>query len=335
LVPLKAIWLMANQPCSKRLKVVLVLWLPHYEGHYGALSPEVQAGLLRMSPSTMDRLLRPIRARRRKGLYATGVARHLEGQIPIRTSFQEADGPGYIEADTVAHNGGSASGSFVWSLTLTDILSGWTENAAVWSKNSREIVERIRRIEEGLAFEIVSFDSDNGREFLNHVLFRYLRNRAVPVEFTRSRPYHKNDNAHVEQKQWTHVRQLLGYERFDDRRLVALIDDLYRKEWRALQNFFLPTMRLISKTREGGHLRRHHDSPRTPYQRLLDSPKVSREGKEQLRREFESLDPFELRKAIEEKLRVIFRLVRRRSKRSGKDRPRGRQQGCPARVDTP
>jgi predicted ATPase len=140
----------------------------------------------------------------------------------------------------------------------------------------------------------------------------------VPVEFTRSRPYRKNDNAHVEQKQWTHVRQLLGYDRFENRRLVALIDDLYRNEWRAMQNFFQPTMQLISKEREGGHIRRYHGAPRTPYQRLIDSPAVPLEGKQQLRREFASLDPFDLRQAIETKLRAIFRLARNSKKGRGK-----------------
>ena len=320
--PLKAIWLAAQQPCSKRLRALLDVWLPHYERRYGALALEVRERLLIISPATIDRLLAPIRARRRKGLSATRAARHLEGQIPIRTRFQEVEGPGYFEADTVAHCGGSLAGAFVWSLTLTDIWSGWTENRAVWNRSSRQIVERIRDVEEDLAFEIEGFDSDNGKEFLNHDLLHYLRRRPVPVEFTRSRPYRKNDNAHVEQKQWTHVRQLLGYDRFEDRRLVGMINDLYAGEWRALQNYFLPTMQLISKQREGGHLRRYHSKPRTPYERLLESPKVSREGKDQLRREFQSLDPFALREAIETKLHAILRLARNQRKGGTKARRR-------------
>jgi hypothetical protein len=303
-------WLAAYQPCGKRLKAMLGLWLPHWERRHGALDSPVRQSLLAMSASTLDRLLKPIRARRRKGLCATRSVRQIEGQIPIRTRFQEVDGPGFFEADTVAHCGTSLAGAFVWSLTFTDIWSGWTENRAVWNRSSAQIVGRIEDIERGLAFEVEGFDSDNGREFLNWNLVRYFRDRAAPVEFTRSRPYRKNDNAHVEQKQWTHVRQLLGYDRLEDRRLVRLINDLYRNEWRALQNFFFATMRLISKSREGGRLRRCHDRPRTPYERLLESSKVSEEGKAQLRREFASLDPVLLRESAETKLREIFRVAR-------------------------
>jgi hypothetical protein len=308
---LKKLWLKARQPCAKRLKPMLLKWLPHYERHYGAFPPDVREKLLSMSASTLDRLLRPIRAKRRKGLCATRSARHIEGQIPIRTRFQEVDGPGFFEMDTVAHCGTSMAGHFVWSLTFTDVWSGWTENRAIWNRNVKQIVERLRDIEERLAFEVEGVDSDNGSEFLNHQLLRYLRERRRPVEFTRSRPYRKNDNAHVEQKQWTHVRELLGYDRLEDRRLVRLINDLYRHEWRALQNFFLPSMRLISKTREGGHLRRHHGPPQTPYERLLSSPKVLEEDKQALRREYENLDPIVLVETVEHKLRAILRLVRR------------------------
>lgn len=314
--PLKTIWLAAHQPCGKRLKAVVALWLGAYERRHGALAPQVRADLLAISPATIDRLLRPIRARRRKGMSLTRSAKHLEGQIPIRTRFQNVGGPGWLETDTVAHCGTSSAGSFVWTVTFTDIWSGWTENRAVWNRSSRQIVQRLSDIEQGLAFEIEGVDCDNGTEFVNHELWHYLRDRPVPVEFTRSRPYRKNDNAHVEQKQWTHVRQLLGYDRFDNRRLVERINDLYGKEWRALQNFFLPTMQLVSKSREGGRLRRTHSAPRTPCERLLDSPAVSQAGKEELRREFASLDPFDLGQAIETKLRAIFRLARRSQTRA-------------------
>ena len=170
-------------------------------------------------------------------------------------------------------------------------------------------------MEDTLPFDIEGFDTDNGSEFLNYRLWRYFRERPVPVEFTRSRPYHKNDNAHVEQKQWTHVRQLLGYQRLEHRRLVALINDLYSHEWRALQNFFLPSMRLISKSREGGHWRRRHSAPRTPYERLLDSAKVSQEAKDELRQQFQSFDPFALSQSVQSKLRAILRPARKAEKR--------------------
>lgn len=317
LKPLKELWKLADYPCSKRLQALVPLWLPYYERHEGALDPELRQQLLSMSAATMDRWLQPLRARRRKGLCGTTPAK-LQGQIPIRTRFQEADGPGWIEADTVAHCGESLAGSFVWSLTLTDICSGWTENRAVWNKESRQIVQRLKEIEDGLPFDILGFDSDNGSEFLNWAVFRYFHERSAPIELTRSRPYRKNDNAHVEQKQWTHVRQLLGYERLDDRRLLGHINALYAGPWRALQNFFLPTMQLISKSRENGHLHRYHSKPKTPYQRLQDSPKVSSEQKARLRKEMEALDPIVLRQQIETQLREIFRLLRKKPKKENK-----------------
>ena len=312
--PLKTIWMASEQPCAKRLAALLPLWLPFYEHRHGSLTLELRKSLLAASPATLDRLLRPLRARRRKGRSATRSVKRLEGQIPIRTRFQTVDGPGYFEADTVAHCGDSLAGAFVWSVTMTDIWSGWTESRAIWNRSSSQLVARVRDIETQLAFEIVGFDSDNGGEFVNWSLWRYWRKRPIPVEFTRSRPYRKNDQAHVEQKQWTHVRQLLGYQRLDNRRLVKVIDDLYRNEWRALQNFFLPTMQLVAKSRQDGRLRRHHSAPRTPYQRLLSNPKVSEEGKQKLRQEFKSLDPFALHQTIEAKLRAIFRLARSRRK---------------------
>lgn len=316
--PLKRIWLAAEQPCAKRLVAVLPLWLPYYEKRQGKLEAPLREALLAASAATLDRLLKPLRARRRKGRCATRPVKHLEGQIPIRTRFQEADGPGYIEADTVAHCGGSMEGSFVWSVTFTDIWSGWTEPRAIWNRSRVQLVARLKEVEENLPFELLAFDSDNGKEFINHKLFRYLRQRRVPIDFTRSRPYRKNDQAHVEQKQWTHVRQLLGYDRLEDRRLVTMIDDLYRGEWRVLHNFFLPSMQLIAKTRDGGHIKRRHSKALTPYDRLLASPKVDEAAKKKLTRERKQYDPFELQREIEVKLKAIFRRARARRNRTTK-----------------
>lgn len=330
LAPLKAIWLAAGQPCSKRLKAMVALWLPAYERRCGELARDARAALEKISAATIDRLFAPIRARRRRGLSATRSLKRLEGQIPIRTRFQQVDGPGWLEADTVAHCGQSLAGRFVWSPTLSDIFSGWTENRAGWNRSSKQIVRRLREIEESLAFEIEGFDSDNGSEFLNHNLYRYLRARVRPIEFTRSRPYRKNDNAHVEQKQWTHVRQLLGYDRLEKRCLVEMVNDLYRNEWRLFQNFFQPTMQLVSKSREGGRLRRHHGVPRTPYARLMESPVVQQESKARLRAEFERLDPFELHDAVQRKLRAIFRRARGRKRRERTGRRASRRRAAAA-----
>jgi len=306
--PLKALWKQTGQICSKRLAVAVPDWLPFYELHKGALAPEVRDALLSMSPSTMDRLLGPVRPKR--GLSATSQGR-LGGLVPVRRRFENVEGPGWLEADTVAHGGPSAAGAFLWSLTVTDIATGWTENRAVWNKGSKQVVRRLREIEEALPFDIREVHSDNGSEFINRAVVRYFHRREVPVVFSRSRPYHKNDNAHVEQRNRTHVRELLGYDRLEDRRLVALVNDLYANEWRALQNFFLPTVRLLQKSRdEKGHLSRRHSVPLTPYQRVLASSAVAPETKEALRRERAGLDPILLRECIEERSREIFAIAR-------------------------
>jgi hypothetical protein len=306
--PLKALWKATGQICSKRLAVALHDWLPFYEKHQGALAPEVRDGLLSMSPSTMDRLLAPVRVRR--GLSATSQGR-MAGLVPVRRRFENVEGPGWLEADTVAHGGPSAAGAFLWSLTVTDVATGWTENRAVWNKGSKQVVRRLREIEEALPFDIREVHSDNGSEFINQAVVRHFHGRQVPVVFSRSRPYHKNDNAHVEQRNRTHVRELLGYDRLEDRRLAALVNDLYAGEWRALQNFFLPTVRLLERTRgTDGHVRRRHSVPLTPYQRVLASSAVLPETKEAMRRERAALDPILLRQRIEERSREIFRIAR-------------------------
>jgi hypothetical protein len=312
--PLKALWKLTGQVCSKRLAVALPDWLPFYEKHEGALLPETHDALLAMSPSTMDRLLAPVRIKR--GLAATSRAR-LAGLVPVRRRFENVEGPGWLEADTVAHGGPSAAGAFLWSLTVTDVATGWTENRAVWNKGSKQIVRRLREIEEALPFDIREVHSDNGTEFINRVVLRHFRGREVPVAFTRGRPYHKNDNPHVEQRNRTHVRELLGYDRLEDHRLAGLVNALYANEWRALQNFFLPTVRLLERSRdEKGHRHRRHSLPLTPYQRVLASSAVAPETKEALRRERAGLDPIALKQRVEERLGEILRIAR--ESRTGK-----------------
>lgn len=307
---LKAIWLAAEQPCGKRLQASVKLWLPGYErGH--KLSAQVRRRLIKMSASTMDRLLAEARVGRRvKGLGGTKPGSLLKTQIPIRAECWNETVPGYMEADTVAHCGTSMSGEFVWSLTFTDIWSGWTENAAVWNKGAKGVKERLRMMEEELVFELLGFDCDNGSEFLNHHLWSYLRDREQPVEFTRSRPYRKNDQAHVEQKNWTHVRQLLGYERLGWVELVEPINDLY-VAWGLFHNFFCPTMKLREKSREGSRTVRRYEVPMTPCQRLLECESVKMEKKKELIKAKKALDPFELKEQIEAKLRRIHALNQR------------------------
>ncbi len=216
--------------------------------------------------------------------------------------------PGYLEADTVAHCGNSMEGDFVWSLTFTDIYSGWTENRATWNRGAQGVLTQIRDVEISLVFPILGFDCDNGSEFLNYPLFRYWTGRNAPVSFTRGRPYHTNDSAHVEQKNWTHVRQLLGYDRFSNPDLVEPINSLYTHEWSQFQNFFCPTLKLESKERINSKIRRRYGKPQTPAERLLACPDVTPEAKQRLRETLRSLNPFHLREAIERKLKMIFNL---------------------------
>src|ERR1700689_1854322 len=306
LQPLKAIWLASEQMCSKRLKAALPLWLPFYEQEHGALAETVRRKLLRISPATIDRLLKKTRARYPgKGLCGTRPGRLLKHQIPIRTDNRDIDRPGFLEADTVAHCGTSMAGDFIWSATFTDIFSQWTENRAVWNKGAKEVLEQVKDLEQKLPFALLGFDVDNGSEFLSFHLWRYLLNRPRPVPLTRSRPYRKNDQAHVEQKNWTHVRQLLGYQRLERPELLPLLNDLYRT-WGLFHNFFCPTLRLLSKSRQGSKTLRKYSPPQTPFQRLLDSKHLSQEQKEKLRSQYQHLNPLRLKEQIEQQLKLVF-----------------------------
>ncbi len=306
LEPLRLIWLATDLMCSKRLKAAMAIWLPFYEVTYGILDKHIREQLLMVSESTIDRLLKPDRQQRPKGLSGTKPGSLLKNQIPIKTDQWNEKQPGFVEADTVAHCGTTLMGDFVWSLTLTDIYSGWTENRAVWNKGAEGVINQIKDIEENLPFSILGFDCDNGSEFLNHHLVNYFQKRPAPVQFTRSRPYHSNDNAHVEQKNWTHVRQLYGYYRIDDKTLLDDINRLYKEECSLLHNYFYPTMKLIDKKRIKSKIRKVHDKPQTPYVRLMGSGDISEERKQLLTEQYQTLNPFELKKNLEDKLKLIF-----------------------------
>jgi hypothetical protein len=308
LPPLKAIWLATDQMCSKRLKVAIPLWLPYYKQMYG-VDREVEIKLLAMSDRTIDRILKPLRIRFPKRLCGTKPGNLLRHQIPIKTNQWDESRAGFVETDTVAHCGASMLGNFVWSITLTDIFSGWTENAAVWNKGAHGVFTQLQLIEKRLPFSILGFDCDNGGEFINHHLIKYFQQREKPIQFTRSRPYHSGDNAHVEQKNWTHVRQLFGYYRFENPQLVILMNDLYQNELSLLRNYFYPAMKIQDKIRIQSKIKKHYDKPKTPYQRLLNSSFINDLQKEKLKQTFESINPFELKQRIEAKLKNIFSYV--------------------------
>jgi hypothetical protein len=288
---------------------MLPLWRPAYEQRHGVLPSEVRRKLEAISAPTLDRLLAPYRMKVLKRRGGTKPGRLLRTQIPVRCETWDIDRPGYLEADTVDHGGDSTAGDFMRSITYTDIYSGWTEQAAIWNKSGARVLTQTRRIEAELPFPLLGFDSDNGGEFLNHALWRYFHRRGRPVHFTRSRAYRKNDNAHVEQKNWTKVRQLLGYARYDQPELVELVHDLYRNEWRLLQNFFQPIMKLKKKERHGSRVKKTYDRPQTPAQRLLAWSGLTADKRAWLRHLQTTLNPITLSEAVSRKLQRVRRLL--------------------------
>jgi hypothetical protein len=303
---IERIWLSAEQPCGKRLAPALALWVPHYTRHYGRLLPCQRKLLNEISPATLDRLLVENKSRALRGLSGTRPGTLLRRQIPIQGEVWDEKRAGFLEADSVAHCGASLAGNFIWSLVYTCLASTWTEGRAVWNKGSHGVLEQTKDMEKSLPFAIRGFDFDNGSEWLNWTLIRYLQIRPKPIRLTRSRPYHKDDNAYVEQKNWMWPRQLLGYSRLEDPAGVELINTLYKEVWGPLHNFFLPSMKLQSKHREGSRWIRRHDEPQTAYQRLLSAKALTNKQRIRLRDWHESLDPFLLATQIEAQLRPIL-----------------------------
>lgn len=316
---LKKLWLLMDQLCSKNLVAALPEWLKHYYEADDLIKQEI----VRMSPSTVDRRLSSYKAevgrKLRTGTKPGSLLRHV---IPIRPHNYNINEPGFAEADTVAHCGSSMSGEFIWSLTLTDIYSGWTANRAVWGKGSGGIIYALNSIQNSLPFDLVALNVDNGTEFLNNHLIRYLSvydDDKKRIELSRSRPYIKNDNCHVEQKNWTHVRQLFGYERFDDKQLVILMNSIYAEEQDLLQNFFVPQAKLLRKERIGARYKRTYSAPKTPYQRILECESVSEETKEKLKALYKTLNPFELRKQRQLKINNFTKLYKKESDTGGNE----------------
>lgn len=308
---IKAIWLTSDQLCSKLLKAALPEWLDHHERRSAPLPESFKEKLLKISPAQIDRLLRPVRVGYpKKGLSATRPGTLLRHAVPTRHGPPDTTRPGSVEADTVAHCEDSTEGDYVNSLTFTELFSGWTENRAVWNKSADAVLAQLKTLEEVVPYPMKDFHTDNGGEFLNWALHRHLAGRAIRVPWTRSRAYRKNDNAHCEQKNWTHVRQLFGHERFGHPQLVPLMNDLYAKEWSQFTNHFKPTFKLLKRDRKEGKTKRIYEhSPQTPYQRLLLSPDISETTKARLRAEHQTLDPFNLKKSIEAKLKNFFNVL--------------------------
>lgn len=308
---LKAVWLASDQLCSKLLKAALPEWLAHYERRGAPLGEAFRKKLLGISPAQMDRLLRPARVRHpKKGLSATRPGTLLRQAVPTRGGPPDTGRPGSVEADTVAHCDDRTEGDYVNSLTFTELFSGWTENRAVWNKSAAAVLAELKKLEKEVPYAMKDFHTDNGTEFLNWALHRHLTGRAARLPWTRSRAYRKNDNAHCEQKNWTHVRQLFGHERFGHPELVGPMNDLYAREWSQFTNHFKPTFKLLRREKKGGRTKRVYEKkPRTPYQRLLASPDIPEATKARLKAEHAALDPFDLKKRIEAKLEKFFTLL--------------------------
>ena len=301
--PLKAIWLQALQPCSVRLKAALPEWVPAYEQDHRKLDPDIRESLLAASRATLDRLLRAARIEhRRRATTRPGTV--LRQEIAIRTEWTEK-APGYLEVDTVALCGGTLDDRHAWMFDGVDIHTSWNEMRALPNRSEAATVLQIGDVEKSLPFPLCGLDSDNGGEFINHNLQRYLQRREKPVGFTRTRPYRKNDNAHIEQKNYTQVRLWFGYERYDNPEVVPLINALCKGPLGQLLNYFMPTLKLQSKERIGSRTVRHYGPALTPLARVLECSEVQTPTKERLRAHKQSLNPFALRRQVDQHLKMI------------------------------
>lgn len=306
---LSRVWEAAGYPWSVRLKALLPLWLPWLRQRM-KLTPELERQLLAISPRQIDRRLRLRKRVLRRRLYGrTKPGTLLKHHVPIKTDHWDVSQPGFTEIDLVSHSGECADGEFAHSFNLTDIHSTWTETRAVLGKGQTWIVEGLEEMRQALPFPLRGIDSDNGSEFLNHHLVRYCDTHGI--QFTRGRPYKKDDNAHIEQKNWTHVRKLIGWDRYDSLAAVGLLNDLYRGELRLMMNLFQPSVKLVRKVRVGSRLKRVYDAPRTPLDRLLLGKDTDPAMLAELVRLRQRTDPFELAKTIERKLERIAALSRR------------------------
>lgn len=284
------IWNACNQICSKRLVPFIPELLAVLE-RFGRISlpVEVRNNLITISAATVDRLLETKRRELSKGRSTTCAGSLLKKQIKVRT-FADWDDviPGFLEGDLVAHCGDKASGSFLYSLVLTDIASGWTECFPLLSKHAENVITALKVAQQILPFLLVGLDTDNGSEFINYELLEFCKTQEIT--FTRCRPYKKNDQAHVEEKNGSIVRKLIGYDRYEGVVAYNALSELYAT-LRLYVNFFQPSLKLISKTRDGAKVTKKYDKAKTPYQRLLCSPNFSEKNKVKLKKQYEKLDP--------------------------------------------
>jgi hypothetical protein len=303
------LWELLNYLCGKRLVAIMPERIAKLE-QFGELRLAVSTKekLLRISAATVDRLLQPERRKHQlRGRSHTKPGTLLKHQIPIRT-FAEWDEqrPGFAEIDLVAHDGGLALGDYCQTLDLTDVCTGWTETEAVPNKAQVWVFEAIQTIRQRLPFPLLGLDSDNGSEFINNDLLRYCQQQRIT--FTRARPYRKNDNCYVEQKNYSVVRQTVGYQRFDTAAELMVLKQMYAT-LRLYTNFFQPTMKLKSKERFGSRVKKSYYAPQTPYQRVLACTEVTAADKKKLQRQYQALNPAALKRQLDKYRKELFRLA--------------------------
>jgi hypothetical protein len=307
---LQAVWAAAGYPWSVRLKALLPLWMPWVKKHY-RVSTEVERQLRSISARQIDRRLRDRKQRLKRRRYGRTKPRALlKHQIAVKTEAWDVKVAGFTEVDLVSHSGNAASGEFAHSLNVTDIHTTWTETRAVLGKGETAVRDALEEISTALPFRLLGIDSDNGSEFINWHLGRWCARHHI--QFTRGRPYKKDDNAHIEQKSWTHVRKLMGWDRYDTPQAVEAMNDLYGHELRLWMNLFLPSVKLVRKMRVGSRLRRLYGPALTPLDRVLASPGVDRARAAELQTLRQRLDPFALAQTIDRKLEQIHALADRR-----------------------
>jgi hypothetical protein len=306
---LEQCWRAANGICGKRLVPVLPTYVDALERHGELrLDAETRRLLLSVSPATADRLLQRARQNSRPhGLTTTKPGTLLKHAIPVRTFADWDDArPGFTEVDLVAHCGDSTRGEYLNSLTMVDVKTRWTECVALRNKSQAAVTAGIEACRQRLPYPLRGLDSDNGGEFINDNLKRYCEQRQIT--FTRSRPYKKNDQAYIEQKNWTAIRQTVGYDRYEGAGPCARLNALY-EPLRLYLNFFQPVMVLVSKERQGARLKRRYDGAKTPYQRVLEAPEVADEVKQRLRQQYLTLNPAALLRQIQSHLEALWKLA--------------------------
>ena len=304
------IWEICGRICSKRLQPFLPEMVMVLERHQElSISAATKAQLLRMSRSTIDRCLQPVRfEQQRHGLSTTKPGSLLKKVIPVRTYADWDDArPGFVEIDLIAHCGESVEGQFVNTLTTTDISTGWTECLAILHRSQQLVFAAIKAMRQRLPFPLLGLGSDNGGEFINDLLYRYCQEEHIT--FTRSRPYRKNDQAHVEQKNWSVVRHLIGYDRFESQEELDLLNSIYA-DLRLYINFFQPVLKLTGKQQVDNKTVKRYDQAATPYQRALASDQVALSVKASLCYQYLQLNPVKLRNSIDEKVALLWKIVR-------------------------